>query len=383
MGEDAFQTQECLFYIPVPHGPDTWKSPALLYTDDILISSQDIQSHLQHVCQVLERLCLHCLCINPDKCVFAAPSLEHLGMRVSAEGCVPLSKHTDVISTFPQPSDKKGLQCCLGIINFNRHFIREAAGLFFSLTEALKGKGSSLTWSQSMLGSFSTAKSVLAYVPILVHPDPTSKISVSVDALGAVLQQEVAGSWAPLSFYSRKLSSARSRCSAFDRVLLAAHSTHHHIRILIEVNEFVLFSDHKPLTHALFRTSLPLSFMQQGCLSYISEFHCRITHLTGAKNVVAYVLSHPDPPPIPKSPHPFDVLMSKVSEVFEVSEVLEVLEVWEVTEQMVSSLPSPSPTVSPPRPPLSVPGDVNPSTVLSKGSSSLPFLCPDCNFLIN
>ena len=67
------------------------------FVDDILISSPDIMSHLQHSS------------INPDKCVFAAPSLEYLGMRVSAEGCVPLSKHTNVISTFPQPSNKKGL----------------------------------------------------------------------------------------------------------------------------------------------------------------------------------------------------------------------------------------------------------------------------------
>ena len=63
-----------------------------------------------------------------------------------------------------------------------------------------------------MLNSFSTAKSILANVPTLVHPDPTARISVSVDAsgsqVGAVLQQEVAGSWTPLLFYFRKLSSA-------------------------------------------------------------------------------------------------------------------------------------------------------------------------------
>ena len=46
---------------------------------------------------------------------------------------------------------------------------------------------------------------------------------------------------------------------------------------------------------------------------------------------------------VPTSPHPSDVLMSKVSEVSEGSEV---------SELMVSSLPSPSPTVSPPPPPL-------------------------------
>ena len=137
-----------------------------VYVDDILVSSPDIKCHLQHVRQVLDRLRLHGLSINPDKCVFAAPSLKYLGMKVSAEGFVPLSKHTVVISTFPQPSEKKSLQRFLGIINFYRCFIRGAAGLLFPLTEALKGKGLSLTWTQSMLDSFSAARSVLSLIHI-------------------------------------------------------------------------------------------------------------------------------------------------------------------------------------------------------------------------
>ena len=52
--------------------------------------------------------------------------------------------------------------------------------------------------------SFAAAKSVLANVPTLVHHDASARISLSVDAfgshVGAVLQQEVDGSWAPLAF---------------------------------------------------------------------------------------------------------------------------------------------------------------------------------------
>lgn len=127
--------------------------------------------------------------------------------------------------------------------------------------------------------------SVLSKVPTLVHPDPSAKITLSEDASGshirAVLQQEVAGLWAPLTFYSKKLSSAESRYSAFDQELFAAYSALHHFCVLLAGKEFVLFN----------------------------------------------ALSHPDPthsPPMPKSPHTCDVLMSKVSEVMEVLEVPEV-----------------------------------------------------------
>ena len=53
--------------------------------------------------------------------------------------------------------------------------------------------------------SFAAAKSVLANVPTLVHPDPSDWISLSVDAsgfhVGVFLQKEV--SWAPLAVIQR------------------------------------------------------------------------------------------------------------------------------------------------------------------------------------
>ena len=171
--------------------------------DDILISSPDLTSHLEHVQNVFDLLRLHGLSINPDKCMFAAPTVDYLAMRVSGSGCVPIVKHTEIISAFPRPRDKKG------ILNFYRRFIQAAARLLHPLTEALKGKPSTLTWNLEMNQSFAAAKSILANVPTLVHPDPSAWISLSVDAsgshVGAVLQQEVSSSWAPLAFYSKKL----------------------------------------------------------------------------------------------------------------------------------------------------------------------------------
>ena len=77
--------------------------------DDILISSPDLTSHLEHVQNVFDLLRLHGLSINPDKCMFAAPTVDYLAMRVSGSGCVPIVKHTEIISAFPRPRDKKGI----------------------------------------------------------------------------------------------------------------------------------------------------------------------------------------------------------------------------------------------------------------------------------
>jgi len=46
-------------------------------------------------------------------------------------------------------------------------------------------------------------------------------------AVGAVLQQFIDGCWCPIVFFSRKLNTAESEYSAFDRELLAIYVLSH------------------------------------------------------------------------------------------------------------------------------------------------------------
>ena len=100
--------------------------------------------------------------------------------------------------------------------------------------------------------------------PLFSTPPSTTPsqaaISLAVDAsdshVGAVLQQRLHGSWSPLAFFSKKLSSNESKYSGFNRELLAAYSSVRHFRFILKAREFTLFTDHKPLTLALFSSSL-------------------------------------------------------------------------------------------------------------------------------
>ena len=118
-------------------------------------------------------------------------------------------------------------------------------------------------------------------------------VDASDSHVGAVLQQQLHGSWAPLAFFSKKLSSAKSKYSAFDRELLTAYSTIRHFCFLLKAWEFTLFTDHKPLTLALFPSSPPWSARQTRHLAYIAEFTSNIVHIPGSKNVVADAFSRP------------------------------------------------------------------------------------------
>ena len=161
----------------------------------------------------------------------------------------------------PPPSDKPALQRFLGMVNFYRRFLRGAVRILAPLTEALKGPGKSLIWSSALNSAFIKAKELLSTVPELVHPQPDVPLSLAVDAsdshVGAVMQQLLNNTWSPLAFFSRKLSNAEKKYSTFDRELLAAYLSLHHFHFFLEGKDFTIFTDHKPLTHALFRVSPP------------------------------------------------------------------------------------------------------------------------------
>ena len=94
--------------------------------------------------------------------------------------------------------------------SFYRKFVCGAACVLAPLRDALKGPGKSLTWSQALDSPFSYAKDLLAAVPELVHPCLGAQISLAVNTsfshMVYVLMQLLDGSWAPLVFFSKKMS---------------------------------------------------------------------------------------------------------------------------------------------------------------------------------
>jgi len=285
-----------------------------IYIDDLLIMSHSDEEHEEHLRIVFERMEKYGLKLKASKCQFGVPKLDFLSYEISQDGVKPSQEKVSAIIEFPEPTSARQIQRFLGMTNYYHRFLQsiahEMAPIHNHLSKLLNGnktksrskkqskpKPISFSWPEQCRDAFTKVKQAVANAALLAHPDHTADISLVTDAsdlaVGAVVQQKTPeGDWEPLGFFSKKLSEAQTKYSAFDRELLAIYLGIKHFRHLLEGREFVIFTDHKPLTSAI-SSKTEKSPRQARHLDYISQFSTNIQHIKGKDNIVADNLSRP------------------------------------------------------------------------------------------
>ena len=270
---------------------------SFVYLDDILVASPDEKTHMDHLRQVFQLLDHHGLMVNKAKCVLGQGSVKFLGHTVTADGVYPHNDRVEPILQYARPHDKKGVQRFLGLINFYRRFLPKIAEVLVPLTDLtrIKGTNPKVPWTPLCQAAFEEAKRRLASATKLHHPQPRAPTSITTDAsevaVGAELaQRDADGRWRPVAFFSRRLHSAETKYSPFDRELLGVYLTIRHFRHFLEGRPFTIFSDAKGLSTAI-SSAADKSPRQTRHLSFISEFSTDIQYIAGKDNIVADALS--------------------------------------------------------------------------------------------
>lgn len=276
------------------------------YLDDLLVASRDKESHKEHLRLLFKRLDSYGVAINPAKCELGVPSLVYLGHVVNSDGIKPSPEKVCAVMATETPLTTKGLRRFLGIVNFYHRFVPNAAAVMAPLNELLKGRAKDVAWTDETRKAFEDTKSALARATLLHHPSATSRLVLTVDAsdvaIGGSLNEIAASAdttpefpidnkLKPLAFFSRKLQGPELNYSTFDRELLAAKDSIRYFRHYVEGRDFTLYTDHKPLTHALSRKSDNYTARQSRHLDYIAQFTSDIRHIKGVDNVAADVMS--------------------------------------------------------------------------------------------
>lgn len=268
------------------------------YLDDFLVFSKSESEHEKHLRQLFSRMKDYGMLINTAKCILGKPEVTFLGYHISQHGTKPLESKVQAIKDFTVPKTAKQLRRFLGMINFYRRFIPQAASIQAPLNALLTGSikaSQPVDVSGDALKAFEACKDSLCEAAMLAHPDTTSKLGLVTDAsdfaMGGVLQQFHDGYWQPLAFFSRKLSPTQQKYSPYDRELLAIYESIKYFRHWLEATTFTIYTDHKPLCFAFHNRKDHSSPRQYRHLDFISQFSTDIQHIAGKDNVVADTLS--------------------------------------------------------------------------------------------
>lgn len=269
------------------------------YIDDILIASKSLDDHKVHLKKLFEKLHQFQLSINFDKCEFAKSSLEFLGHTISAEGCLPLRNKVEAIENYPKPKTVVQLKGFLGLVNFHRRFLKNAAEYLRELDIIAKTNkkkdNSPVQWNAAAERAFEKTKQEIADATMLTHPVHDARLILHTDAsntaIGAALHQEIDGELQPLGFFSKALNKTKRKYSTYDRELEAIFQAVRHFSPELQQREVIVYTDHKPITYCMEKSEENTNDRHSRQLDLISQYTTDIRHIPGEKNTVADALS--------------------------------------------------------------------------------------------
>ncbi|KAJ0177013.1 hypothetical protein K1T71_007022 [Dendrolimus kikuchii] len=263
-----------------------------VYLDDIVIYSADLNSHINNLKAVFNRLRSFNLKLQPEKCEFLRKEVAYLGHIIGEDGVKPNPDKIKAVTNYPIPQSPKDIKSFLGLVSYYRRFIPDFAKLAKPLTSLLK-KDVLFIWQNEQQLAFESLKNKLVTAPILAYPDFTQPFILTCDAsnhaISAILSQGAVGQDRPIAYASRTLNKAESNYTVTEKECLAIIFGTKIFRPYLYGHRFKILTDHKPLQW-LFSCKDPGSRLVRWRLK-LEEFEYEIQYKKGKINSNADALS--------------------------------------------------------------------------------------------
>ena len=140
----------------------------VIYLDDILIYSNNMSEHYQHMKKVLKYLRKAGLYAKVEKCKFHSESVEYLGYILSPSGLTMSNDKVNIIQDWQESKKVKDIQSFLGFANFYHRFIFNYSDIVIPLTHLI-WKNIIWKFDSSCQNAFNFLKKVFTSAPILTH----------------------------------------------------------------------------------------------------------------------------------------------------------------------------------------------------------------------
>jgi hypothetical protein len=220
----------------------------LVFMDDILVYSRNLQEHANHLKQVFQLLQDNQLYIKQSKCSFTQPQLEYLGHIIGVNGVATDREKITTVHQWPTPTSAKQVRSFLGLTGYYRKFIRQYGIISRPLSDLLK-KHTIFLWTTIHQASFEALKQALVTALVLKLPDFSQQFSIEIDAcdtgVGVVLMQQ----GHPVAYMSKALGPKNAALSTYEKECLAVLMAIDKWKSYLKHGEFTIVTDHKSLLH--------------------------------------------------------------------------------------------------------------------------------------
>ena len=269
------------------------------YLDDILVFSPDMESHLEHLRLLFERLRSTDLKLKEVKCNFLKKNIQYLGHIVSGEGITPLPEKLDSIQKM-LPSKTPKVKQFLGLIGYYRKFVPRFSDLARPLN-ALTRKNMEFEWTPICQESFNLLKASLLTEPILTYPNPNLPYALFTDASkyawACVLTQEKTHTFEeketeilhPIIYMSGLFRGSQIKWACLTKEAYAIYMSIKKLTYYLGDADVTLKSDHLPLKKFLAKNTLN-SKVNNWAIE-ISPFQITFEYIKGIKNTLADTMS--------------------------------------------------------------------------------------------
>ena len=269
----------------------------LMYLDDVLVFSASRQQYEVDVRRVLERFRSRGMKVKREKCEFMKEEMGFLGHTIrGGRICVDQSKLPRLAEWEGPLEGVKQVRQLMGFLSYYRAFIPHFATVTAPLTDLTKG-GRTWQWTEQATRVMDAAKRALydACQRYAWSQDRLDRVTTDASGvgLGATFEQRVEGvGWAPVAFWSRKLSEAERRYSTTDQEWLAVvEAVTRHWRHWLKGRRFVLRSDHGALQQLLRTKGEGFSNRQHRWYERMQDYVFDFEHVAGTDNKAADALS--------------------------------------------------------------------------------------------
>jgi RNase H-like domain found in reverse transcriptase/Reverse transcriptase (RNA-dependent DNA polymerase)/Integrase zinc binding domain len=282
----------------------------IVYIDDIIIYSNDVDSHYNHVNKVLQLLRENHFYLNAKKCNIYSTSISLLGFDIDDKGTNMQPDKLEVILNYPPPKTITELRAFNGMVAFYKCFVDGYSHIMVPLTDAtkttIKVNGKSIKkkyeLTNEVLNAFNQIKTAIRNAPSLYHINYNKNFIIETDAsdfaIGSALMQENDNHQRhPIEYYGRKLSLSERNYPTFDKELLSIVESLNHYRHIIDGQKVIIYTDHQAITNFLSMGSLKNQRQARWSmiLSMYNIDENSIKHQAGKNNKLAdFISRRPD-----------------------------------------------------------------------------------------